>query len=226
MTELHNRDFGCGGHVLCCGWVAVWVDGWAVAAWQGPQGATCAAIRLSDARLTRRCTRTPTRLFLMLSTPASPTGPPLRTNHSSHIPFCAFLPCGSEPHDRRVLTLLRFPCCSCAIPNTRFPHPPDTFVPQTRLSEEFERCSSYLDASSRRPLIAAVESELVGRHVGALLDGRRGLGPLLEGHRVADLGRLHGLVGRVGAGEALRAALREHLRAAGLALVKDEEKVG
>lgn len=104
--------------------------------------------------------------------------------------------------------------------------PPHTLFPQTRLSEEFERCSSYLDASSRRPLIAAVEAELVGRHVGSLLDGRRGLGPLLEGHRVGDLGRLHGLVGRVGAGEALRAAFREHVRAAGLALVKDEEKVG
>ncbi|GFR43674.1 hypothetical protein Agub_g4782, partial [Astrephomene gubernaculifera] len=93
---------------------------------------------------------------------------------------------------------------------------------ETRLSEEYERCSEYLDASSRRPLISAVEGELLGRHTGPLLE--RGLGPLLEGHRVAELGRLHALLGRVGAGEALRAAFREHVRAAGLALVKDEEK--
>ncbi|KAG2445601.1 hypothetical protein HXX76_000212 [Chlamydomonas incerta] len=93
---------------------------------------------------------------------------------------------------------------------------------ETRLGEEFERCSEYLDASSRRPLIAAVEGALVGRHTGALLD--RGLGPLLDGHRVGDLGRLYGLLGRVGAGEALRAAFREYVRATGLALVKDEEK--
>ncbi|KAG2482358.1 hypothetical protein HYH03_018708 [Edaphochlamys debaryana] len=93
---------------------------------------------------------------------------------------------------------------------------------ETRLSEEFERCSEYLDASSRRPLIGAVEAQLVGRHTAPLLD--RGLAPLLDGHRVADLGRLHGLLGRVGAAEALRAAFREHVRATGLALVKDEEK--
>ncbi|PNH08922.1 Cullin-4 [Tetrabaena socialis] len=93
---------------------------------------------------------------------------------------------------------------------------------ETRLSEEFERCSEYLDPSSRRPLIAAVEAQLVGRHTGPLLD--RGLGPLLDGHRVADLGRLYGLLARVGASEALRAAFREHVRATGLALVKDEEK--
>ncbi|PNW75189.1 hypothetical protein CHLRE_12g516500v5 [Chlamydomonas reinhardtii] len=93
---------------------------------------------------------------------------------------------------------------------------------ETRLGEEFERCSEYLDASSRRPLIAAVEGALVARHTGPLLD--RGLGPLLDGHRVGDLGRLYGLLGRVGASEALRAAFREYVRSTGLALVKDEEK--
>ncbi len=64
----------------------------------------------------------------------------------------------------------------------------------------------------------------MGRHTGALLD--RGLGPLLDGHRVVDLGRMYGLLGRVGASDALRQAFREYLRATGLALVKDEEKVG
>lgn len=95
---------------------------------------------------------------------------------------------------------------------------------QSRLSEEYERSAEYLDASSRRPLLGVVEAQLVGRHVGALLD--RGLAPLLDGHRVSDLARLHALCGRVGATEALRAALKAYIRATGLAIVKDEEKVG
>ncbi|GIL70584.1 hypothetical protein Vretimale_3704 [Volvox reticuliferus] len=93
---------------------------------------------------------------------------------------------------------------------------------ETRLMEEYERSCEYLDSSSRRPLIGAVESQLVGRHTGPVLD--RGLGPLLDGHRVADLARLYGLLGRVGASESLRASFREYVRATGLGLIKDEEK--
>ncbi|GLC45097.1 hypothetical protein PLESTB_001467900 [Pleodorina starrii] len=93
---------------------------------------------------------------------------------------------------------------------------------ETRLSEEYERSSEYLDPSSRRPLISAVEAQLVGRHTGPLLE--RGLGPLLDGHRLADLGRLYGLLSRVAAADCLRLAFREHVRTTGLALVKDEEK--
>jgi hypothetical protein len=44
---------------------------------------------------------------------------------------------------------------------------------QSRLGEEYERSCEVLDPSSRRPLIAAVEAELVGRHTAALLDPGR-----------------------------------------------------
>ena len=129
----------------------------------------------------------------------------------------SLLPCHAS------LLLPHTPCFRLLVLPSPRPGPALPSPTQTRLGEEFERCSEYLDASSRRPLIAAVEGALVARHTGPLLD--RGLGPLLDGHRVGDLGRLYGLLGRVGASEALRAAFREYVRSTGLALVKDEEKV-
>lgn len=43
--------------------------------------------------------------------------------------------------------------------------------------------------------------------------------------RVKDLARLYGLCGRVLAHEALKASYKEYIKAAGLKIVKDEEKV-
>lgn len=48
----------------------------------------------------------------------------------------------------------------------------------------------------------------------------------MDGQRVADLSRLYSLVGRVGGHEALRTAWRDYIKATGLKLIKDEEKVG
>ena len=59
--------------------------------------------------------------------------------------------------------------------------------------------------------------------VQAVLD--RGFEGLMTGQRLADLARLYGLAGRVGALDALRAAFREYIKAMGLALIMDEEKV-
>eukprot|EP00955_Chlamydomonas_euryale_P101418 365344-Chlamydomonas_euryale.AAC.2 len=47
----------------------------------------------------------------------------------------------------------------------------------------------------------------------------------MDGRRIDDAVRLYALAARVGALEALRAAFRDHIRASGLRLVKDEEKV-
>lgn len=41
---------------------------------------------------------------------------------------------------------------------------------QTRLHEEHERCLLYLDASTRKPLIATAEKQLLERHISAILD--------------------------------------------------------
>lgn len=48
---------------------------------------------------------------------------------------------------------------------------------------------------------------------------------LLDAHRCADLARLYSLAGRVGAHDALRTAWRDHIKATGTKLVRDEEKV-
>jgi hypothetical protein len=48
---------------------------------------------------------------------------------------------------------------------------------QRRLAEEYERCQHYLDPATRKPLIAAVEAQLLERHIGAILEK----GALLSG---------------------------------------------
>ena len=76
---------------------------------------------------------------------------------------------------------------------------------EARLAEEAERCAAFLDAPTRKPLLAAVERALVGAHVATLLD--KGFAPLMTEGRTGDLARLYALLGRVGAHDALRAAL-------------------
>lgn len=41
---------------------------------------------------------------------------------------------------------------------------------QIRLHEEHERCLLYLDVSTRKPLIATAERQLLERHISAILD--------------------------------------------------------
>ena len=41
---------------------------------------------------------------------------------------------------------------------------------QMRLQEENERCLIYLDSSTRKPLVATAERQLLVRHVTAILD--------------------------------------------------------
>ena len=89
---------------------------------------------------------------------------------------------------------------------------------ERRLAEEGDRCAALLDAPrTRRPLVATVDARLLASHIPSLLD--RGLGPLFDGGRVPDLGRLHAACARVGALDALRAAFKAHVRARGGALV-------
>jgi cullin-4 len=94
---------------------------------------------------------------------------------------------------------------------------------QRRLTEEYERCQHYLDTSTRKPLISAVEHQLLERHVAALLE--KGFDVLMAEQRVPDLARLYNLCGRIHALDALKAAFKAYIKKAGLALVMDEEKV-
>ena len=56
---------------------------------------------------------------------------------------------------------------------------------QARLQQEYDRCIAYLDASSRKPLLAAAEQQLVGQHLPVLLT--KGFGGLLDAHRWGQL---------------------------------------
>jgi hypothetical protein len=41
---------------------------------------------------------------------------------------------------------------------------------QSRLNEEQDRCKIYLDSSTKKPLIATAERQLLERHISAILD--------------------------------------------------------
>ena len=96
-------------------------------------------------------------------------------------------------------------------------------VVQRRLTEEYERCQNYLDASTRKPLISVVEEQLLSKHMAAMLE--KGFDAMMSDMRVPDLARLYNLCGRIHALEPLRAAFRAYIKKAGLALIMDEEKV-
>lgn len=66
-------------------------------------------------------------------------------------------------------------------------------VMQKRLGEEYDRSDHYLDRMTRRPLIQAVECELLENQISAVLD--KGFNTLMDAYRVDDLGRLYNLCG-------------------------------
>ncbi|KAM3284651.1 cullin-4 [Capsicum chacoense] len=93
---------------------------------------------------------------------------------------------------------------------------------EVRLHEEHERCLHYLDASTRKPLIATAERQLLERHISAILD--KGFMMLMDGKRIQDLRRMYLLFPRVEALESLKQALSSYIRRAGQSIVQDDEK--
>ncbi|THG21557.1 hypothetical protein TEA_018146 [Camellia sinensis var. sinensis] len=93
---------------------------------------------------------------------------------------------------------------------------------EIRLHEEHERCLLYLDASTRKPLVATAERQLLERHISAILD--KGFMMLMDGNRIEDLQRMYFLFLRVNALESLRQALSSYIRRTGQGIVMDEEK--
>ncbi|KOM53577.1 hypothetical protein LR48_Vigan09g223600 [Vigna angularis] len=93
---------------------------------------------------------------------------------------------------------------------------------EIRLQEEHERCLIYLDASTRKPLIATAEKQLLERHIPAILD--KGFAMLMDGNRIEDLQRMYSLFLRVNALESLRQAISSYIRRTGQGIVLDEEK--
>ncbi|KAL0321370.1 UNVERIFIED_CONTAM: Cullin-4 [Sesamum radiatum] len=93
---------------------------------------------------------------------------------------------------------------------------------EVRLQEEHERCLIYLDASTRKPLVATAEKQLLERHISAILD--KGFMMLMDGKRIEDLKRMYMLFSRVNALESLRQSLSQYIRRTGQSIVMDEEK--
>ncbi|KAJ3669963.1 hypothetical protein LUZ60_010287 [Juncus effusus] len=93
---------------------------------------------------------------------------------------------------------------------------------EMRLHEEHERCILYLEANTKKPLIATAEKQLLERHTSAILE--KGFTMLMEAKRVPDLQRLYSLFNRVNALESLRQALSSYIRGIGQGVITDEEK--
>ncbi|XP_031123798.1 cullin-4-like isoform X2 [Ipomoea triloba] len=93
---------------------------------------------------------------------------------------------------------------------------------EVRLHEEQERSLLYLDASTRKPLIATAEMQLLERHISAILD--KGFKTLMDGNRTEDIQRMYMLFSRVNSLESLRQALNLYIRRTGQGIVMDEEK--
>ncbi|KAJ6829718.1 cullin-4 [Iris pallida] len=93
---------------------------------------------------------------------------------------------------------------------------------ESRLQEEHERCLLYLDASTKKPLIATAEKQLLERHTSAILD--KGFTMLMDANRAGDLQRMYILFQRVNALDLLKQALSSYIRGTGQGIVTDEEK--
>ncbi|KAG6476099.1 cullin-4-like [Zingiber officinale] len=91
-----------------------------------------------------------------------------------------------------------------------------------RLHEEHERCLIYLDATTRKPLVATAEKQLLERHTSAILE--KGFTMLMEANRIDDLQRMYTLFQKVNALELIKQALSSYIRGTGQAVIMDEEK--
>ncbi|KAJ0410485.1 hypothetical protein ATCC90586_000655 [Pythium insidiosum] len=93
---------------------------------------------------------------------------------------------------------------------------------EKRLQDENDRVVHYLDPSTRKPLIHAVESQLLRPHATALLE--RGFDALMDASRVDDLRRMFAILGRVDAVKDLRLAFTTFIKKKVSALVMDVEE--
>ncbi|CAL4919436.1 unnamed protein product [Urochloa decumbens] len=93
---------------------------------------------------------------------------------------------------------------------------------ESRLQEEHERCILYLEANTRKPLIATTEKQLLEQHTSAIIE--KGFTMLMDANRINDLSRMYNLFQRVNAVELLKLALSSYIRATGQGIIMDEEK--
>eukprot|EP00741_Cyanophora_paradoxa_P010023 tig00000157_g9709.t1 len=93
---------------------------------------------------------------------------------------------------------------------------------ETRLKEENERVNNYLDASTKKPLIQALEKQLLTSHVEHILTA--GFDGLMDETRKEDLRRMYTLLKSVMSVEELKKTWHKYIRTTGLKMVEDEQK--
>nr|CAG4647689.1 EOG090X01NX [Moina brachiata] len=92
-----------------------------------------------------------------------------------------------------------------------------------RLHEENERLLHYLDHTTKRPLIASVEKQLIGEHLTRIL--QKGLDALVEENRIDDLKLMYCLLSRVKDGpQELCSNFCGYVKKRGRTIVIDPEK--
>lgn len=92
---------------------------------------------------------------------------------------------------------------------------------EQRLAQANEAVDAYLDAATRRPLVALVEAHLIAPHAEAYLDS--GLRSLADDGRVADVRRLHLLLARVALTPKVAAAFGAYAQARATAITTDTD---
>ena len=92
----------------------------------------------------------------------------------------------------------------------------------TRVQQEHDRLSSYLDPSSSSSLISLVEARLIAAHTSAMI--ALGFNQLCSESREAELAVMYGLYSSVAALDELKAAFANYVKERGTAIVANEEK--
>jgi cullin-4 len=95
---------------------------------------------------------------------------------------------------------------------------------ENRLKQEADRCKAFLPAQTKRPLIAAVEQQLIANHVKEILS--KGFDEMMSGTegRLSDLTRLYTLLKLVNGIEELKVTFSDYIKKNGLAIINDEER--
>ena len=97
-------------------------------------------------------------------------------------------------------------------------HPPPRPI-RTPLTSAAQAC---LEGSTRKPLVALLEQQLIAEHVAAIVE--KGFTPLMKDPRLEDLARMYNLLARVAALDKLKAAWNAWIKAAGVEIVGDAQR--
>ncbi|KAK9900398.1 Cullin-domain-containing protein [Cystobasidium minutum MCA 4210] len=91
-----------------------------------------------------------------------------------------------------------------------------------RLSEEAVRCDTVIGQDVKGRILRVIEETLVGQHVAVII--QRGLPPMFEEGRIADLASMYALLARVSALPLLKKDFGEFLKGKGKEIVSDASR--